>query len=257
MDYLDVPTVISIGVKGGTGKSLQSANISMALARKGYTVGLIDADVDSPNLPEIMNLAGQDMVLDDERRFVPVKWGPRIHMWSMGCFYSKGGKTMAKLGEDNRQILNDGIHHTRWPDDIDVFVVDLPAGLSDETRAILSNMRKFLGACIITQPATLSDLERAVEVCQHFGVPIVGVTENMGYVECKCGEKIYPFRYTNDERTAASICDELKVFFAGTLPLVPLRRGEPRIPKGHDEAVRNIVGRIVEKLNKKDAQEEE
>ena len=125
--------VLSQAIKGGCGKSLMAINIAHELAKE-FNVGLLDADIDSPNIPGMLNMK-EGMKQDKNRFFIPVEWKPAgvkpIKVASVGLFASldkyKGPVTMFKIGEETRQIIYDLVIRTSWKN-IDYLVVDLPAG---------------------------------------------------------------------------------------------------------------------------------
>lgn len=177
--------MLRIGVvsgKGGVGKSTVAASLAVALARRGFRVGLVDADITGPNVHDI--LGGGELRVSDDDMFVPIE--------SMGIKYVSVGK----IASDGLPILWEPknvasaarqlIERTDWGD-LDFLVVDFPPGFEAETLEMLPMMDCVV---IVTVPSALSrsKVVRMVEACREYGVRVAGVVMNMAYFACPvCG----------------------------------------------------------------------
>jgi len=186
-------TVLVVGLKGGTGKSVVSAILASQLAQKRGNTILIDADVDSPNLSEILKV--------DDVEISPNKIGV-AHLDGMD-FFSMGliakDRAISMSGDSYVQILLDLIQFGDWKVNKKdaITIIDCPAGASDTFRGVLRAFSDtIVGAIVVSIPQAYYDLDRILKILEHFSVPVLGVIENMAFFKCKCGE-IYEFGNDN------------------------------------------------------------
>ena len=195
--------IIAVGSgKGGVGKSTVAANLAVALARLGLSVGLLDADMYGPSIPMMFNAGDERPKPAGGQNFFPIeKYG--VKMISIGFFLGekapviwRGPMVMGAV----RQFLMD----TLWGSQ-DFLVVDLPPGTGD-AQLTLAQQVALDGAVIVTTPqdVALLDATRAVKMFRQVHCPILGVVENMSYFVCPdCGERDELFGHGGGERMAA------------------------------------------------------
>jgi ATP-binding protein involved in chromosome partitioning len=205
-------TVIAVGSgKGGVGKSTVAANLAIALARAGRTVGLIDADVYGPSQTTILGTAAKPAAADE--KLVPVA-AHGIRFLSLGQLVAPG-QALAWRGPMATGALAN-LLEAEWGD-CDTLVVDLPPGTGDVQISLVQKMKPD-GAVIVStsQDLSLIDAERAVDLFNRVHVPVLGIVENMaGYVCPHCGSASDPFGSGGAEEGAK----RLHVPFLGRLPL--------------------------------------
>jgi ATP-binding protein involved in chromosome partitioning len=188
--------------KGGVGKSTVAANLAVALARLGLSVGLLDADLYGPSIPMMFGAGEERPRPAGAQNFFPIeKYG--VKLISIGFFLGekapviwRGPMVMGAV----RQFLKD----TVWGSN-DFLVVDLPPGTGD-AQLTLAQQVALDGAVIVTTPqdVALLDATRAVKMFRQVHCPILGVVENMSYFVCPdCGERDELFGYGGGERMAA------------------------------------------------------
>ncbi|MEL6527446.1 MAG: P-loop NTPase, partial [Chloroflexota bacterium] len=160
--------------KGGVGKSTVSVNIAVALAESGAKVGLIDADILNPNVPQMMGLqTGRPKVVNDKMQ--PIEsYG--VQMISTG-FLASPDKPMIMRGPMLHSAIRQFFTDVNW-DELDYMIVDLPPGTGDAPLS-LAQQFPLAGGIIVTQPqeVAVSDAIRAVAMFDQLNVPIIGVVE--------------------------------------------------------------------------------
>ena len=170
--------------KGGVGKSTVAANLAVALAKTGASVGLMDADIYGPSMPIMFNLQGEDVYgeqHDGKTYMIPfTRYG--IKLMSVG-FLVGPDKALVWRGPMASNALKQMLTETWW-DEIDYLVVDMPPGTGDIQLTIAQLFPKSAAIIVSTpQKVALSDVSRGVEMFQSEGIniPVLGFVENMAY----------------------------------------------------------------------------
>jgi ATP-binding protein involved in chromosome partitioning len=206
--------IIAIGSgKGGVGKSTLTANLAVALARRGFKIGVVDADIYGPSQPKLLANEGVRPTAVD-KQLQPIQGPEGITVLSMGHLVEPG-KAIAWRGPMAAGALGQ-LMDADWGD-AELLLVDLPPGTGDVQLTMIQRHRPD-GAIIVSTPQDLAliDAKRAIQLFEHVGVPIIGMVENMaGYICPHCGEGSDPFGQGGAEAAAA----ELGLPFLGRVPL--------------------------------------
>jgi len=219
-----VKAIVAIGSgKGGVGKTTLAVNLAVALAKSGYKVGLIDADVYGPNIPLMMGVSRQPRMVG-ENRIEPLE-AHGVKVISVG-FISPGDKPMVMRGPMLHQIIRQFLGQVEWGE-LDFLLVDLPPGTGDVVISLFQTV-PLTGAIVVSTPSdvALEDARKALEMFHQVNVEILGIVENMSHFTCPhCHEEIDIFSRGGAERTA----EQFKIPFLGSIELIPaIREGGDR-----------------------------
>src|SRR5207244_3737217 len=165
----------------GVGKSTTSVNIAVAIARKGARVGLMDADVYGPNIPQMLGIHEQPDVTADKKIIPPTAHGVKVI--SMGMLVPPDQPVIWRgpmLHSAVQQFMRDVV----WGE-LDYLVVDLPPGTGDVSLSMAQSV-PVAGAIVVTTPqgVSVSDVRKAVGMFRQLNIPVLGVMRNMSYVVC-------------------------------------------------------------------------
>lgn len=175
---MPIRSIVAVGSgKGGVGKSTVSTNLAVSLAEAGAKVGLIDADILNPNIPQMMGLTtGRPKVVNN--KMMPIEaYG--VKLMSTG-FLTDPDKPMIMRGPMLHSAIRQFFTDVDWGETLDYMIVDLPPGTGDAPLSLAQSF-PLAGAIVVTQPqeVAVSDALRAVAMFDQLNVPIVGLVENM------------------------------------------------------------------------------
>ena len=221
-----VANIVAIGSgKGGVGKTTLAVNTAVALAKLGYKVGLIDADIYGPNVPLMMGSGQQPRVLPNNQIEPNVAHGVKVI--SVG-FISPGDKPLVMRGPMLHQIIRQFLQQVEWGE-LDFLLVDLPPGTGDVVISLVQTV-PLTGAVVVSTPSdvALQDARKALEMFHQVNVEVLGIVENMSHFTCPhCHQEIDIFSKGGAERTAK----QFNIAFLGSVEL------DPEIRQGGDKGL--------------------
>jgi len=207
--------------KGGVGKSTVTANLAVTLAKMGFKVGILDADIYGPSIPIMFDVENERPLavnVDGKSKMKPVEnYGVKV--LSIG-FFTKPDQAVVWRGPMAAKALNQMIFDAHWGE-LDFMLIDLPPGTGDIHLSIMQSL-PITGAVVVSTPqnVALADAKKGVAMFQQdsINVPVLGIIENMAYFtpEELPENKYYIF----GKEGAKNLADDLQVPFLGELPLV-------------------------------------
>ncbi len=212
---LRIKSVIVVGSgKGGVGKSTVAASIALTLRRFGSKVGLMDADVYGPSIPQLLGLSGRPAITE-AKKIEPIRLGETLPVISMGFLVERDQAVIWRgpmLHGSITQFLND----TDWGD-LDYLIIDMPPGTGD-VALTLSQAVPLAGSVVVCTPqeVALLDAIKAISMFRKVNIPILGMVENMSGFTCPGCSKTYDIFGRGGARDKA---EELDVPFLGALPI--------------------------------------
>ncbi len=250
-----VKNIIAIASgKGGVGKSTVAANLALALANEGASVGMLDADIYGPSQPTMLGITGRPESRDG-KSLEPME-GHGIQASSIG-FMIDLDTPMVWRGPMVTQALEQLLRQTNWRE-LDYLVIDMPPGTGD-IHLTLSQKIPVTGAVIVTTPQDIAllDARKGLKMFEKVGIPILGLVENMAMHVCSnCGHVEHIFGQGGGERMSR----EYEVEYLGGLPLdIRIREqadsGKPTVVADPDgpvaEIYRQIARRVAVKIAEK------
>jgi ATP-binding protein involved in chromosome partitioning len=218
-----VQYVVAVGSgKGGVGKTTVAVNLAVSLAKLGYRVGLLDADIYGPNVPTMLGATRQPTIL--EGNIIEPLTAHGVRFMSVGLI-SPGDKPMVMRGPMLHGIIKQFLQQVAWGE-LDFLVVDLPPGTGDVVISLVQTV-PLTGAIVVSTGSSvaLQDARKALEMFHQVNVEVLGLVENMSQMTLPDGTVIDVFGAGATEQTAK----QYSLPFLGSVDLDPqVREGGDR-----------------------------
>jgi ATP-binding protein involved in chromosome partitioning len=247
--------------KGGVGKSTVASNLAVALAQKGYEVGLVDTDMYGPSIPTMFGLEDEKPRVNERRKIVPLE-RHGVRLLSMGMMVDPA-KAVIWRGPMVSNAVRQFLGEAEWGE-LDYLVLDLPPGTGDIQLTIVQTVA-LTGAVVVSTPqrVALADARKGVAMFENVNVPVLGIVENMAYFTPPdlTDRKYYLF----GEQGARRLAEELGVPLLAEIPIEQTLRetsdaGEPMVVSHPEsissEAFRMLADRVVEQVTIRNAEVE-
>jgi len=245
---LEMPVKNAVAIasgKGGVGKSTVAVNVAVSLAKSGASVGLLDADIYGPNIPTMMGV--ERLPAQKGNKLIPAEiYG--VKLMSIG-FLVKPGQALIWRGPMLHSAIRQFLSDVAWGE-LDYLIIDLPPGTGD-AQLSLSQSIPLSGGVIVTLPQQISleDAYRGLQMFREVNVPILGVIENMSYLELPDGTRMDIF----GSGGGLQMAKQANVPFIGSIPMDPAVRiggdaGNPIVITAPDSAPAVALRLIAEKI---------
>jgi ATP-binding protein involved in chromosome partitioning len=261
-----IKNIIAISsAKGGVGKSTITANLAVALADLGHSVGVVDADIYGPSMHIMFDLEGgvpEAITIDGKSKIKPLEnYG--VKLISIG-FFAQSQQAVVWRGPMASKALNQLIWDTHWGE-LDYLLIDLPPGTGDIHLSLVQSV-PVTGAVVVSTPQNiaLADARKGVNMFQmdSINVPVLGIVENMAYFtpEELPDNKYYIF----GKEGVKGLAEQLNIDLLGEIPLVQSVReaadiGRPAVLQGATDiaiSLTNLAKKVVEKLEKRNSEKD-
>ena len=244
-DDKNIKNVIAVmSGKGGVGKSTVTTLLAKELRKKGYSVGVLDADITGPSIPRLMNVSNQKMITDGENMY-PVVTEDGIEIVSINLMIDENEPVVWRgpvIAGAVMQFWNEVV----WSD-LDYLLIDMPPGTGDVPLTVMKSFN-IKGLIMVSVPQDMVSMivTKAIKMARKMGQNIIGLIENMSYITCDCCDnKIY----LTDENDTQTFLKENDVELLGELPMTKqiakLTKGESEYP---EETFSKIADRVIEKV---------
>ena len=238
--------------KGGVGKSTVTTNLAIALAEKGFKVGLADADLHGPNIPKLINAENIRLKAEDDG-IMPYETRNGLKVASLGFLIEDPKMHLARRDAVKYDFIIELLGNINWGE-LDYLLIDLPPGTGNEQITIIDFIGEVDGCVVVTTPQDLAllDARKMISFARDSNVPIVGIIENMSTMACPhCNEEIDVFKRGGGKKLA----EELVLPYLGSIPLdaeVAIRSdsGEPVVLSRPDSAAAKAFLTLAENCHK-------
>lgn len=237
--------------KGGVGKTSVSVNLALALAWKGFRVGVMDVDIHGPDIPRMLGLSGM-LDVNQDRKLIPLRYSDNLSAISIESLSINKDDAIIWRGPVKHSAIRQFIGDVAWGD-LDFLLIDAPPGTGDEPLTV-AQIIKDAKAIIVTTPqeVSLADVRKSISFCRIVKMDIFGLIENMSGLNCPhCNRMIELFGSGGGEKTAR----ETGIPFLGRVPfdtemVVCGDAGVSFQEKHKDSAVTKAFSAIADKMGK-------
>lgn len=227
--------------KGGVGKSTISYLIATALQKRGFKVGIMDADITGPSIPKFLNLNNISPSID-EKYIYPFLTKEGIKVISINLFLEDETQPVIWRGPLLSKAIEQFWEEVHWGE-LDFLIVDMPPGTSDISLTIMQKIT-LTGLIFVTTPDPLVSIivEKAKNMANIMNIKVLGLIENMSYFVCpKCGEKIDFFNKSKENENLG-----LEVLIK-----IPMRIEIASLTSGNVNSTNETVNNLMEEISNK------
>jgi ATP-binding protein involved in chromosome partitioning len=188
-----------------------------AFQKEGFTTGILDADIHGPNIPKMLGVEDQDIMINEERHMMPVEAPSGLKVMSMAFMLDSIDTPIIWRGPQKTGSIKQLIADVAWGP-LDVLIIDNPPGTGDEPLTVLQTIPDIDAVVMVTTPNVVSqeDVLKCVKMVEMLNVENIGLVENMAYYECPhCNEKLHIF----GKGDGKDFADEMEITYLGDLPL--------------------------------------
>jgi ATP-binding protein involved in chromosome partitioning len=209
--------ILVMSGKGGVGKTSTSVNLSIALADKGYNVGVMDVDLHGPDVPRMLGLEGAPQV-NENKKLNPINYSETLKAISIESFTPNKDDAIIWRGPLKFSAIKQFIGDIDWGN-LDFLIIDAPPGTGDEPLTVAQTISDAKAIIVTTpQEVALADVRQSINFCKTVNLEIFGLIENMSGYSCPhCGEMIELFGTGGGEKTA----NQMGIRFLGRIPFDP------------------------------------
>ena len=201
--------------KGGVGKSTMTTLIAKQLNAQGYKVGILDADITGPSIPRLMRM-GDVKAFSDGTNIIPFTTSAGIKVISLNLMLEDENSPVIWRGPMIGGVVKQFYTDVLW-EELDYLLIDMPPGTGDVALTVMQSI-PITGVVMVSMPQNLVSMivSKAINMTQQLKVPVIGIIENMSYIQCpNCSEKIRMF----DDDDINNFLDSNKVELLGELPM--------------------------------------
>lgn len=201
--------------KGGVGKSTMTTLIANQLNAQGYKVGILDADITGPSIPRLMRM-GDVKAFSDGTNIIPVTTSAGIKVISLNLMLEDENSPVIWRGPMIGGVVKQFYTDVLW-EELDYLLIDMPPGTGDVALTVMQSI-PITGVVMVSMPQNLVSMivSKAINMTQQLNVPVIGIIENMSYIQCpNCSEKIRMF----DDDDINNFLGSNKVELLGELPM--------------------------------------
>ena len=208
---------IVLSGKGGVGKTSTSVNLSMALANKGFNVGIMDVDLHGPDVPRMLGLKGM-LDLTKNNKLNPIRYSENLKVVSIESMITSKDDAIIWRGPLKYSAIRQFIGEVEWGE-LDFLIIDSPPGTGDEPLTIAQTILDAKAIIVTTpQEVSLADVRKSISFCRTVKMDILGLIENMSGFACPhCNEMVDLFGSGGGEKTAGTA----GIPFLGRIPFDP------------------------------------
>ena len=208
---------IVLSGKGGVGKTSTSVNLSMALANKGFNVGIMDVDLHGPDVPRMLGLKGM-LELTPNNKLNPIRYSDNLKVVSIESMIASKDDAIIWRGPLKYSAIRQFIGEVEWGE-LDFLIIDSPPGTGDEPLTIAQTISDAKAIIVTTpQEVSLADVRKSISFCRTVKMDILGLVENMSGFACPhCNKMVDLFGSGGGEKTATTA----GIPFLGRIPFDP------------------------------------
>ncbi|MCD3195463.1 Mrp/NBP35 family ATP-binding protein [Clostridium botulinum C] len=257
--YGKIKNIIGIiSGKGGVGKSTVTGILAAELCKKGFKVGVLDADVTGPSMPRILGVSNEraKMLQVDENknepRLIPVETESGIKVMSLNLLIEGEDQPVIWRGPLITGVLNQMYSDTIWGE-LDYLLIDMPPGTGDVALTIMQNT-PLNGMIVVSTPQDMVSMivKKVIIMIEKMNINLLGLVENMSYIQCdKCGDKVRIFSKKSPEEHVKYLGAPLLAEMPIDLDMVEsLEKGQMEYYIKNSEQYNEFIKNFMNRLNK-------